>query len=285
MSEFVKVGERILAKPNGCDYDLLVGKTYTLKMDGWNNTSFLTEASDMNIPEKVYYDNRDKFFLKRVLDSFNADDNNTTGVLLAGLKGSGKTLTAKMLAQNSNLPVIIVDNRYDERYLGDFFNKINTPVCILFDEIDKGFHTERLLQFLDGIQDTTKKLVVFTCNKWDEDSIDSNLIDRCSRNKYFKEFTGMSDDLIDAIVTDNLKDDPRIDEVKNIIKTKFDVKSFDNILSFVQEVNKYKDETVDTIVGDLNITFIDNSEDDDAIEIKAKSPIPVTISKDIEYDE
>ena len=40
MSEFVKVGERILAKPSGCDYDLLPNKTYSLMFEDWTRTSY-----------------------------------------------------------------------------------------------------------------------------------------------------------------------------------------------------------------------------------------------------
>ena len=280
MSEFVKVGERILAKPSGCDYDLLPNKTYNLMFDDWTRVSYLTEAGDINLPEKIYSDKKDEFFIKRVLDDFEATDSTTTGILLAGMKGSGKTLTAKLLAKRSNLPIIIVDSRYDERYLSEFFIKINTPVCILFDEIDKGFNTSRLLSFLDGIQDTVKKMVIFTCNEWDEDHIDINMIDRCSRIKYFKEYTGMSEELIDSILLNNLEGDPRYDEIKEIIVNKFAVTSFDNISSFVKEVKKYPNETIDTIISDLNITFVESDDKEEEICIKANKPIPVTMYSD-----
>ena len=282
MSEFVKVGERILAKPSGCDYDLLPNKTYSLMFEDWTRTSYLTEAGDLNLPEKIYSDKKDEFFIKRVLDDFEATDSTTTGILLAGMKGSGKTLTAKLLAKRSNLPIIIVDSRYEERFLSDFFSKIQTPVCILFDEIDKDFHTSRLLSFLDGIQDTVKKMVIFTCNQWDEDHIDTNMIDRCSRIKYFKEYTGMSEELIDSILANNLEGDPRINDVKDIIVNKFAVTSFDNISSFVKEVKKYPNETIDTIISDLNITFVEQKEEEEEVCIKAKKPIPVTMCSDCE---
>ena len=65
------------------------------------------------------------------------------------------------------------------------------------------------------------------------------MIDRCSRIKYFKEYTGMSEELIDSILANNLEGDPRINDVKDIIVNKFAVTSFDNISSFVKEVKNF----------------------------------------------
>lgn len=40
MSEFIKVGEKIVNKPTGLDYDLINGKVYNLKWDRYNGMSY-----------------------------------------------------------------------------------------------------------------------------------------------------------------------------------------------------------------------------------------------------
>lgn len=63
--------------------------------------------------------------------------------MLAGTKGTGKTVLAKVIAKESGLPIIIVDGNYPAQYLSKFFKGFKTPVCIIFDEIEKKWRTDR----------------------------------------------------------------------------------------------------------------------------------------------
>ena len=205
MSEFIKNGSSILTRPLGLDYDLIPGKVYNLKyMKGWSEYPYLEENGLLTLPKKVY--NEDDLFISRVLNSFENGNNNNLGVLLAGLKGSGKSLTAKILAKKSNLPVLIVDSGFPSGELNSLFTKFTTPVCVIFDETDKNTRycdTEQMLNFLDGIQTTAKKLVILTCNKTCE--LSDFILDRCSRIKYFKMYDGISLTIIKDIIKDILK--------------------------------------------------------------------------------
>ena len=106
MSEFIKNNNEITIKPTGMDYDLIPGKVYNLnyKRD-WTNYPYIEEDGELGLPSKIYAE--DSFFIQRVLDTFGTDINNV-GVLLSGLKGSGKSLTAKLIAKKSNLPILVV---------------------------------------------------------------------------------------------------------------------------------------------------------------------------------
>lgn len=106
--------------------------------------------------------------------------------MLSGIKGTGKTVMAKVIAKNSNLPIIVVDEDYPTGRINDFFRKFETPVTIIFDEVDKHWDTEDLLGWLDGVQTNAKKLVLFTCNN--EDRVNDYLKDRCSRVRYIRHF-------------------------------------------------------------------------------------------------
>src|SRR5574344_514880 len=105
MSEFIKNGDRIVTKPDGFDYNLIPGKVYNLNYDRYKEYSYIEEDGNLELPNKIY--SEDTFFIKRILDSFNTDISNI-GVLLSGLKGSGKSLTTKLVAKRSNLPILVV---------------------------------------------------------------------------------------------------------------------------------------------------------------------------------
>ena len=190
-AEFVKSGSRILPKPNGTDYNLINGKAYDLKWDDWSDMAYLAENGELNLPSKIYELNEDKIFKKRVLNSFNNHEN-SIGVMLAGTKGTGKTMLAKVIAKESNLPIIIVDSQFPTNRLIGFFKQFSTPVCVIFDEIEKNFNTGRMLDFLDGVEKTTKKLVLMTCNELDK--VSEYLQDRCSRIRYVRKY-GINDNL------------------------------------------------------------------------------------------
>ena len=250
MSEFIKNGDRIVTKPDGFDYNLIPGKVYNLNYDRFKQYSYIEEDGNLELPKKIY--NEDTFFIKRILDSFNTDTSNV-GVLLSGLKGSGKSLTTKIVANRSNLPILVVNSTYPSGELKDFFTEFKTPVCVIFDEIDKNeryWDTKQMLNFLDGIQSTAKKLVMMTCNETCD--LSEYILDRCSRIKYFKEYNGLELDVIKELVSDILgKDD---DELAEYIHTFIKILSFDNIITYLKEILQYPDHDRYELLDDMNIT-------------------------------
>lgn len=255
MSEFVKVGNKAYVKPNGSEYDLEKGKVYNLVYDNWAGDTFLELGESICLPNKIYTTDAETKFMNKVMNNFKSNDNQTTGVLLCGLKGSGKTITAKKLALNCNAPIIVVSANFPTRHLCKFFNKFkDTPVCVLFDEIDKNeqyWKTEDLLSFLDGVNQTAKKLVLFTCNS--NKNLNEFIMDRCSRIRYRKIY-GIPDiddvkDFINFLTEDKEKTEAITEFVINNIKTL----SYDNIKSFVTEVNSYPEESFESLLNDMNI--------------------------------
>lgn len=256
MNEFVRIGEKILTKPAGMDYELIPGKVYDLKWDDFNDHTYLKENGDLNIPKKLYKFEEDNNLIKRCITYFNSDKAGlTTGVLLSGLKGSGKSMLAKRLAIESNLPIIIVDREYRLKRIEQFFKNVNTPVCIILDEFEKNDYywpTDSILTFLDGIQHTAKKLVIMTCN--DTYAINDNLFDRSSRIRYWREYD-MNDNLvfIDMLINDKGIEDK--DTVKEFIINNMSVISFDNVNAFLDEYVMFKDMfTLEQIFEIMNLT-------------------------------
>ena len=256
MSEFVKIGKEIKIKPNGLDYDLIPGKVYDLLYDDFNCCSYLQENGELNMPKRLYKFKGDDNFIKRCITYFNSDiSTETTGVLLSGLKGSGKSVLAKRIAIESNLPIVIVNSQYRLRYLNSFFKNIKTPTCIIFDEFEKNSYywpTEQILDFLDGVQSTSKKLVLFTCNNTDK--FNDNLLDRTSRIRYWRTYD-IKDNYV--FIRELIKDKglENIDELESFILKNMKVISFDNINSFLEEYKLFKDEyTIKEIFNVMNLT-------------------------------
>ena len=256
MSEFIKAGNKILNKPNGFDYDLINGKVYNLKYERYGVGSYFEEDGSLSLPKKVYTTKDDDIFIKRVNTYFKKTSKLSTGVMLSGIKGTGKTVLAKVIARDSGLPVIVVNENYPTRRINDFFKKFSTPVCVIFDEVDKNWNTEFLLGWLDGVQTNAKKLVLFTCN--DDQVVSTYLKDRCSRVRYLRNFAADENTkFLKSIIKDKGIDDKN-DELYTFITSSFNLLSMDNILSFLDEKMLFPDYDNYTIIKDMNIKLKDS---------------------------
>ena len=256
--KFLKVGKSINFKFNteGLECDLTPGMVYNIDVDRYTDAISLEETSGLSLPSKVYCTPRDERFIDKVINSYNLSESGFTGVMLAGLKGSGKTVMAKMIANNSGLPIINIDKNIRPYILRNLIEKLgDTSVCFLFDELDKvleDYDDSVLLQVLDGSDTKGKHMILFTCN--DDDEISEYLIDRCSRIRYWREFDEMSPSLIMEVLNDKLNDKKEVKSLTDFIKDNFEVCSFDNIASFVKEANDYPTTTFEELFEDMNLS-------------------------------
>lgn len=256
--KFLKVGKSINFKFNteGLECDLTPGMVYNIDVDRYTDVISLEETSGLSLPSKVYCTQRDERFIDKVINSYNLSESGFTGVMLAGLKGSGKTVMAKVIANKSGLPIINIDKNIRPYILRNLVEKLgDTSVCFLFDELDKvleDYDDSVLLQVLDGSDTKGKHMILFTCN--DDDEISEYLIDRCSRIRYWRKFDEMSPSLIMEVLNDKLNDKKEVKSLTDFIKDNFEVCSFDNIASFVKEANDYPTTTFEELFEDMNIS-------------------------------
>lgn len=222
MSEFIKVGEKIVNKPTGLDYDLINGKVYNLKWDRYNGMSYFEEDGLLSLPAKVYTTKSDDVFIKRVNTYFQKTSKLSTGVMLSGIKGTGKTVMAKVIAKNSNLPIIVVDEDYPTGRINDFFRKFETPVTIIFDN---------------------------------EDRVNDYLKDRCSRVRYIRHFEANDNArFLREILRDKGIAEDKIEDTYTFIVNNFGLLSIDNILSFIDEKLLFPELSNEEIFNDMNIS-------------------------------
>ena len=256
--KFLKVGKSVSFKFNteGLECDLTPGVVYNIKVDRYTDQITLEETGALSLPSKVYCTDRDNRFVNKVINSYNLADSGFTGVMLAGLKGSGKTVMMKVIANKSGLPIINIDKNIRPWILKTLVEKLgDTSVCFLFDELDKlldDYDDSALLQILDGTDTKGKHMILFTCNDMDE--ISEYLIDRCSRIRYWREFEEMSPSLIMEVLEDRLDNKDEAKFLTDFIKDNFQVCSFDNIISFVKEANDYPTVTFEELFEDMNLS-------------------------------
>lgn len=257
-SKFLKVGNNIAFKRNteGIEYDLEPSTVYNVKYDDYMDELTLVKSPSLQLPKKVYVSDDNCNFTNKVLKHFNKSSDGITGVMLSGLKGSGKTVMLKSIAIDSKLPIILLDQSLHPRILTKLFNQLSdTEVCIIMDEIDKfgkNYDDSYLLKVMDGINSSGKKLMLFTCN--DDSEVSRYLLDRCSRIRYWKEFDEMDKDLIKAVIEDKLDDKKEAKPVFDFIQNSFGCISFDNICSFIDEVNENPNDTFEELFNDMNLS-------------------------------
>ena len=175
--------------------------TYMLKFDQMFKQYYLVKKDNFQLPSKVYGDHS---IVDRWIKSFENNSQKNMGILLSGMKGSGKTITAQKFCIDSNKPVILITQPHHGEEFMDFITRPEFNDCILFiDEFEKVYSRDTqqdLLSLMDGNFDT-KLIFLLTINEF---NINDYLINRLNRIKYRKHYISLEDDIINEVIDDIL---------------------------------------------------------------------------------
>lgn len=195
-------------------------------------------SEEYRFPEKLY--SVESEFVAHALKTIQETDTNI-GVLLSGLKGTGKTLTAKILSTMIGLPIIQINSEI-EGWVG-FISAISEPLVIMIDEYEKIFEVDgrasrgvniaNLLSFFDGSSPSSRRISILTSN---DTKINEYLTSRPGRILYNKKFGDLPIEVVEEVVDDSLISAELRSDVINYISTMENI-TMDNIKATVREVN------------------------------------------------
>jgi hypothetical protein len=241
MSYYIRNGNTFrVTSENSLDiHNQLPVGNYVVKMDK-NENFFLEEVDSFTLPTKMY--GLTTKHTLRVLNTYQ-DRTQSTGIMLNGEKGSGKTLLAKSIsieAAKTGIPTIIINAPWRGDEFNTFIQNINQECVILFDEFEKIYDQDdqdEILTLLDGVY-PSKKLFIVTCN--DGHRINSHMKNRPGRIYYLLDFVGLEQEFIMEYCQDNLK--PEYQEYGQTITNisiLFGAFNFDMLKAMVEEINRY----------------------------------------------
>ena len=238
---FLKRGNtfRVTSKESLDSYELLPSFTYALRNNPMTGL-YLEVIDNFELPSKIYGDyTKDA---NRILSTFEARKG-TTGVLLAGEKGSGKTLLSKLTATlglQRDYPVIVINEPHCGEQFNTFVQDIEQRAILVFDEFEKVYPKEaqeQILTLLDGVFASTK-LFIFTSN--DKFKIDIHMQNRPGRIFYMLDFYGLDEGFVKEYCEERLNNKAHIRSVLNT-KMLFDAFNFDMLQALIEEMNRYNE--------------------------------------------
>lgn len=246
MAYFLKQGKAfsVTSKEALNLYETLPPGNYTVQK---SMQGFYLEEIDSFVDIKKHYGDLDKN-AERIYRTF-ADRPQSTGVMLNGQKGSGKSLLAKSLSlrgYTDHIPTIVINAAWRGDEFNKFIQSIDQPTILLFDEFEKVYSSEEqldILTLLDGVY-PSKKLFILTCNdKW---RIDSNMRNRPGRIFYMIDFHGLDPLFVREYCEDNMKNKHHIQKTCDIASL-FSEFNFDMLKALVEEMNRYNEDPVQAL--------------------------------------
>jgi DNA-directed RNA polymerase subunit F len=183
-------------------HDTLPNGIYTIHK-GMFGFYLVREQEEFVFDYKLY--GLEEKLIKRVLKAYEQKGHGNLGVLLNGLKGTGKSVTAKIISNKLNQPVILIAKELKEiKDCHLFINSIPQNVTVFIDEYEKIFgQSSDMLTIMDGaLNSPYRRVFLMTTN---ELYVDKNLIERPSRVRYLKKFSDLQPQVVEEIVDDILE--------------------------------------------------------------------------------
>lgn len=257
---FITSGQKTFVEklPDGVRTIELKAKLYTLECSREEGFFLLEVADKYTLPKKTY-GNYAKA-AERVINT-HYKKNGNTGILSTGLKGTGKSLFTKFIANgmiDRGVPVIQINKPYPGEEIFNFIENIGSCVLV-FDEFCKHYKTYDtpggssqlgLLSLLDGLGNS-KRMHLFTEN--DSGAISEYLLNRPGRVHYHFKYARLSDEVIKEFCEDlNIPGEITSELLELSVKLK--VLSFDIVSCLINEWKMYGGKLTDHL-DILNITL------------------------------
>lgn len=213
---------------------------YMLKFDPKSGYHLIAKEN-FTLPKKVYGDHS---IINRWIKSWNNNSDKNMGIVLSGIKGSGKTITAQKFCKEIGLPVVMITDNYQGPEFVDFMSNPMLGECVVFiDEFEKIYERDstqnELLSLMDGLH-PTNLIFLLTVN---EDRLSAYLVNRLNRIKYRKNYEDLDLSVINEVIDDVLINK----EHKQSIFEFFDrvnLRTFDLLVNLIKEMNLFNEDAI-----------------------------------------
>lgn len=253
MTHYLKTGSEIsIAK----DDDLKVSRALPIGnyivQTRPNGEFFLKCIESFSRPPKYYGDVIQR--ANRVISTYSARPK-STGVLLSGVPGSGKTLLAReisLMAADIGISTIIINEPYVGDKFSAFLASIDMECIVMFDEFEKVYNDEAqeaVLTIFDGTY-TQKKLFIVTVNETHK--LINPFMSRPGRLYYHYQYSGVDQSFIETYIKENLVNQEHAPDLLRTLRTLFVGASFDSMSSLIEEMNRYG-EPIQTVMQVMNV--------------------------------
>ena len=192
-------GGRLYLTSPSKEYKKLDNSVYTVGLDAFGRFYLSKVSDEFEFGHKIY--GLERNLVNRVLKTYQSTQGGNLGILLNGLKGTGKTVTSKIISNELNQPTILV--AMNKEGIGNFINAIPQDITVFVDEYEKIFgDSSTLLTIMDGAFNSIhRRVFIMTTNKL---YVDENMIQRPGRIRYLKKFDNLSPEVVEEIVDDVL---------------------------------------------------------------------------------
>jgi broad-specificity NMP kinase len=272
------VGGNYFQASSSTEHEYLPNTIFTVEQDQFDRFFLSPKRDAFTFNHKIY--GLETKLIERVVKTYTHTSGNL-GILMVGMKGSGKTVTSKIICQRLGLPVILVNKNMDG--VGEFLNSISQEVIVFIDEYEKIFEeSHALLPIMDGSMNSAyRRVFVLTTNTLD---IDRNLTERPSRIRYTVEFGNLKAEMVEEIVDDMLINKDRKNSCIEFFK-RMSIVTIDIVKTVLEEVNIHDEDPTDYFdfmnVYENNCLYdVFLMDEDDNQRLIAKS---VKVSREPEY--
>lgn len=207
---------------------------------------YLQGVSDFELPAKIYSTLTKN--VERIVQTY-MNRPLSTGVMLSGEKGSGKTLTAKMVCKAlvaEGVPTILVNEPFHGEAFNQFIQAVPGRAVVFFDEYEKVYPKniqEQTLTLFDGVYPSQKLFIVTVNDKW---NIGDFMHNRPGRMYYNIEFVGLPADFIREYCEDRLSNKKYTEQVVQLTGA-FEKFNFDMLQALVEEMNRFDEDPAEAI--------------------------------------
>lgn len=206
---------------------------YRMNEDQMTKEIYLTQVQErFDFSYKVYGIERP--LINRIVKTYQHTSGNL-GILLNGTKGTGKTVTGRILCNELKMPVIIIPESFGK--IPSFLNEIQQEVIVFVDEYEKiyqDYDGKGLLTVMDGVMNSDyRRVFLLTTNRL---TVNDNLLQRPGRIRYVKTFGDLPLQSIIEVVDDVLIHPAHREEAIEYIAS-LECITIDIVKSVVEEIN------------------------------------------------